>query len=456
MGPSASSGAVPRAAPSAPRATTRCGTPPAGRTSGARGPPRAAAPSSRCPCGRGRSFRVPWRYLCLLDVDSRNAAAAFLEGCVVAGGLRADQSAEAEVAARNRQLVARVVDDLQVEPGVRAALVQLARRVQIPRPVAVRHHEPAAAAQLPDEIRDPAVVLLVRLDERLHADVIVLLRLREQPVDGALRLEVGLFARREHLVRLVLRGLYIRLVERVDLEIGAGDGDRELPAEELAREVVRIRDLRLDVLAVVAVRRLARRGHEPLSLLPRRLGDQLLGPEAEAPVRLLDADLVAALLPARAELMTEHVARIAVVPPAQIRHALRVVEKALEVEPHQCGRDDPEGRERGIAPADRRLPGEDVAEVALARFLLEVRARIGDRDEAGAVAARLLPEVVRVRASLERAARLRRRDEQGVRDVDRRLEVADRLRVRRVEHVEALDAERPADPPRREARPAHP
>ena len=84
----------------------------------------------------------------------------------------------------------------------------------------------------------------VRLDERLHADIVALLRLREQLVDRALGLDVGLVAGGEHLVRLVLRRLHVGLVERVDLEEDAGDGDGELPAEELAAERVRIGDLR--------------------------------------------------------------------------------------------------------------------------------------------------------------------------------------------------------------------
>ena len=53
------------------------------------------------------------------------------------------------------------------------------------------------------------------------------------------RLELGLAARGEHRVRLVLRLLDVRLVEGVDLEEGAGDGDRELPAEELLRRARR-------------------------------------------------------------------------------------------------------------------------------------------------------------------------------------------------------------------------
>jgi hypothetical protein len=77
-------------------------------------------------------------HLDLLQSDADDAAAALLERGVVAGRLRAEQPPEAEVAARDRQLVAGVVDDLDEEAGVRAALVQLAGRVQESRTVARR------------------------------------------------------------------------------------------------------------------------------------------------------------------------------------------------------------------------------------------------------------------------------------------------------------------------------
>ena len=73
--------------------------------------------------------------------------------------------------------------------------------------------------------------------------------------------------------------------------------------------VVRVGRLGRAALAVGAVRRLAGRRDEALALLAGRLRDQLLGPEAEAAVGLGDADLVAALLPACAELAAELVAR---------------------------------------------------------------------------------------------------------------------------------------------------
>ena len=121
------------------------------------------------------------------------------------------------------------------------------------------------------------VVRPCRVDERLDADVVAVARLRQQLVEGALRLELDV-ALREHLVRLVLRRLHVGLVERVDPEDRARDGDGELPAEELLPELVRARQR--DVLVQLGAR-VVGRGHDALALLAGRLGDQLLHPEAE-------------------------------------------------------------------------------------------------------------------------------------------------------------------------------
>src|SRR5262249_18764124 len=149
------------------------------------------------------------------------------------------------------------------------------------------------------------------------------------------RLDRRLLAGREHVVRLVLRGLHVGLVERVDLEIRAGDRDRELPPEELRAEVVRLADQRRGVLTGGAVRRPARRRDEALALLPGRLGDQLLGPEAEAARGLADADLVAALLPARAERRAELEAGVVGVGAARVRGPLGTREQPVDIDPHQ-------------------------------------------------------------------------------------------------------------------------
>ena len=69
----------------------------------------------------------------LLQSYAHDPPAALLERREVAGGLARISRAEAERAARDRQLLAGVVDDLDEEAGVRAALVQLPGRVQVAR-----------------------------------------------------------------------------------------------------------------------------------------------------------------------------------------------------------------------------------------------------------------------------------------------------------------------------------
>src|SRR5436190_9804938 len=84
----------------------------------------------------------------VLQSDSRDAAAALFEGRIVACRLRAYQPAEAELSPRDRQLGTGVVDHLEKHPCRRAALVQLSRRMEIARPVPVRHHAAGAARAL--------------------------------------------------------------------------------------------------------------------------------------------------------------------------------------------------------------------------------------------------------------------------------------------------------------------
>src|SRR5581483_3106077 len=128
-------------------------------------------------------------------------------------------------------------------------------------------------------------------------DVVAFLRLREELLRRALRRDVGLGARGEDLAGLVLSRLHVRLVERVDVEDRAGDRDRELPAEELLRELVLAREPHVLRLTVGPVGRLTGRRDQSLALLAGGLRDQLLRPEAESCVALGDADLVATFAP---------------------------------------------------------------------------------------------------------------------------------------------------------------
>jgi hypothetical protein len=191
-------------------------------------------------------------------------------------------------------------------------------------------------------------------------------------------------------------------------------------------------------------------------VLPRRLCDELLGPEPETSGCVRDADLVPEIPPALAELPPELVAGIPVARAAGLAHLLRALEELARVDAHQHRGHDPERRERRIASADRRLAGEDRAKAALAGEVLELGARIRDRAEPFAALAGLLPEVVGVGARLERRAGFRGRDEERPLEVQLGLERADRPRVRRVEHVERLDAERPPQHLGSERRAAHP
>ena len=166
--------------------------------------------------------------------------------------------------------------------------------------------------------------------------------------------------------RPVLGRLDVRLVERIDAEDRARDRGRELPAEELGAEVVRIVEPHAPVLAVrPRLGILARRGHETFPVLAGRLGDQLLGPEAEAAGRLVDADLVPALAPALAELHPELEARVVVAEPAPLGHRLGPLEQRADLEVHQRRGHHAERRERGVAAADRRLAVDDPREVPL-------------------------------------------------------------------------------------------
>jgi hypothetical protein len=137
-----------------------------------------------------------------------------------------------------------------------------------------------------------------------------------------------------------------------------------------------------------------------------------------------------------------------------VGHPHGAVEDPLEVEPHQRGRHETEGRERRVAATDGRLAGEH-AHAPLVRELLKLRAGVGHGDELVPVGAGLLPVVVELRARLERIAGLRRHDEHRRLQVEELGRVPQHRRVRRVEHVQALHAERALEHLRRQRRAAH-
>jgi hypothetical protein len=190
-------------------------------------------------------------------------------------------------------------------------------------------------------------------------------------------------------------------------------------------------------LPVRPVSGLAGRRNETLAVLARRLGDQLLGPEAEAALRLVDADLVAPGAPALAEVLPELEAGVPVGEPACLDHLGRALEQPFEVDSEQGSRHQAERRERGVTAADRRLAGENLQETSLPRECLELRPRVGDRDEELAAPAVALPEEVEVRPGLQCRAGFRRGDEERLVEIEVLHRVPDQRRVRRVEDVEA-------------------
>src|SRR6266508_372828 len=410
----------------------RCAPRRSGRTSAPRDHPRADARSCRSPCVPGRSSRAA---LQILQSDAHDLPAALLQRAVVALGLSADQAPEPKVPARNRNLVAGVVDHLDEQTCRRASLVKLSRGVQVAWPEPVRDDTPGRARPFDQRLQ---LSLAHWIDERLNGDVIRRLSLAEQLVERALACERGILARGEHLLRLVLGRLDVGLVERVDPQNRAGDRDGELPAEELGADRGWVVEPHLRPLPIGAVGNLPGRGHEPFSVLAGRLRDQLLGPETESPLYLGDADLVAPLAPRLAELESELDTWV-LLRTARLRHPLCVNKQLFHVDAHQGGGDDAERRHRRIPPADRRLAREHRRPV-LARLALEGRARIADGHEA-LWSLNLDPEVREVGERLERRSRLRRDDEHRLLEVEQLLRVTDHRGVCRVENVEALPAE---------------
>ena len=271
----------------------------------------------------------------LSSVDPRDAAAALLERRVVARGLRADQPAEAERLAGDRELLARVVDDLEEEPGVGPALVQLARRVEVARAVAVRDDAAGRLARARGEPRAPRLGRGRRLDERLDADVVAL----AAPARRARRPSPPARARRRRRAStsFVLSfaactfGWSNGLMPRIEPATAVANSQRKNSWPSSYGD----RDAHLLRLAVGPVGRLARRRDEALALLAGRLGDELLGPEAEAVPGSGDADLVAALLPAVARAEAELEARVALARRHASAISLRAVEQPREVDAHQ-------------------------------------------------------------------------------------------------------------------------
>ncbi len=202
--------------------------------------------------------------------------------------------------------------------------------------------------------------------------------------------------------------------------------------------------------------RLAVDRDQPLPLLARRFGKELLEPRPEVVDRRRrdQRDLVATVRREDAQDDAEDGAGIILhghVRSARVRHLLCPPEEPRHVEAHDRGRDHAEVGERRVAPADRWQAEEDLAEPVGLGDLLEPRARIGDRDESAARALRpddlpgALEEVLLEDVRLERAPGLRRDDEERLRDVHLPLERPDLGGIGGVEHEHLGESVDPAE-----------
>src|SRR5262245_31372254 len=196
------------------------------------------------------------------EVDAEGAAAALGEHGEVASGLGGLDDAEREVPSGDGEVGRVVGGDLQEDAAVRAALVGLAGRVQEARAEADAGRGPRSVAERRPDRGQLGLVLGRHLDVREQRRVVAgpdaaevraedLRQRRAGDLDRVRRVGVDLQAlalpdrrlRRQGPVALVragqlarddLRGLDVRLVERVDADDRAGDGCGELPAEDLA------------------------------------------------------------------------------------------------------------------------------------------------------------------------------------------------------------------------------
>ena len=198
-------------------------------------------------------------------------------------------------------------------------------------------------------------------------------------------------------------------------------------------------------------------GRMPVPRFPRRLGQQLLQPSAEAADRRRqdEGDLVASLPGGNAEQEAEsdpRVPRGRHVGRARFRHPLGGRQQPADVEAHRDSRHHPERRERGEAPADARHASEDGAKPRRRCPVVERRPRIGDGDEPGAGRFGADPlrhpreEVAFEEMRLERRAGLARHLEQRARDIQPALERTD---LGRVGGIEDAKIRRPGHAPER-------
>ena len=297
----------------------------------------------------------------LLQSDARDAAAALAQRRRSRPRPARGSAARSRTAAGDRQLVAVVLDDLEEEArcsgrpcaAARSSAGSAGRSPCVTtQPVASRARA-ASAASRASFARSGRRTPGCRRSRRRCACA-------SSSSSEPSRLERPTSPPREHLVRLVLRGLHVGLVERVDAEDRAGDGGRELPAEELLAELVRARE---PDLAAPGGR--ARRGDSPgagTSPLPCLPVDSASSCSAQRP----KPPATRRCRPCRGPPASpRRAARPSSSPglPSSRRHASAIScarsSSRVEVDAHQRRGHDPEQRERRVAAADRRLARED-------------------------------------------------------------------------------------------------
>ena len=233
----------------------------------------------------------------------------------------------------------------------------------------------------------------------------------------------------EHLPGEVLGLLHVGLVEHVDPQDRARDGDRILPAKEFGAETQRVIEFQRHHgvpgfaqgpepcgIAVVAIgegepdeepvvaidlgwsQRFVGHRHQPLPFFAGALRDQLFRPEAKTVQwrRREDRDLIPAGFcrfgedgskPRARVLADRHRRR------ARLRHCRRPVQESGQVYAAQGSRYQPEVRKGRVSPADVRRVEKDSSEPSLCCFVRKRGLRVGDGDELAAVTSRSLEEV---------------------------------------------------------------
>src|SRR3954470_3443786 len=175
------------------------------------------------------------------ELDAQDGAPPLLQSLAVAFGLGTDQRTEGVGGLGHRQVLVRLIDDLQEAAAVRAALVELPRGVQEAGAVAEGHGELRLGVEVRLEARERRGGL--RPGGQIGAEAKVVARLGAfQPAgdggveplaarrDGAAaRLELAGGGLLHGLVGERLGELHVGLVERVQTQHRAGGGGRHLP-----------------------------------------------------------------------------------------------------------------------------------------------------------------------------------------------------------------------------------